>query len=95
MFGLAIRPRCGLNEKLYRCHGGCDPTCEEPEKQCIGCEMGCFCRPGFVRNEYDECIKPNHCDQNDKGSGKYCIIFMVFRILSKINLLWVYINILD
>lgn len=68
---LAVRPICGTNEKWDSCHGECEPTCEEPKKNCSGCIKGCFCRSGYVRNNHDKCVLPSDCPKRKVHHGKY------------------------
>lgn len=64
--------RCGINERWYNDHGGCDPTCDAPNKQCEGIIAGCFCLRGYVRNENGICIPQEYCYYKPR-SGKYYI----------------------
>jgi len=56
--------QCKENEIFLRCGSACAPTCANPNpspvctKQCI---VGCFCKPGFLKNEQGVCIQSENC----------------------------------
>ncbi|XP_032665635.1 chymotrypsin inhibitor-like [Odontomachus brunneus] len=55
---------CKKNEEWVECATACPPTCEQREPGiCIAmCSPGCQCKPGFLRNRHNECVRPCDCD---------------------------------
>ncbi|CAG4942794.1 unnamed protein product [Parnassius apollo] len=59
---------CGENEEFNSCGSACPPTCSQPEPEaCIQvCREGCFCKPGYYRDEStNKCVKRDQCYQNE------------------------------
>ncbi|GFV25848.1 zonadhesin [Trichonephila clavipes] len=56
---------CKENEVFQNCGPNCQHTCEnlgKPLGACtLQCVKGCFCKPGYVRNQKGLCILPNFC----------------------------------
>lgn len=54
-------PKCPPNKEYISCGPSCTSLCDNGVLllfKCIACcTPGCFCKPGFIRNEKDECIK--------------------------------------
>ncbi|EFO87007.1 hypothetical protein CRE_19372 [Caenorhabditis remanei] len=59
------KPICAENEVLKTCGSACEPTCDNPEPECISTCMTdvCQCREGFVRGDStsDQCVEKNSC----------------------------------
>lgn len=58
---------CGPNETL-QVSNSCSESCNAPFLQCLANSPnqppGCFCAPGFCRNDQGVCINSNSCGQN-------------------------------
>jgi len=56
-------PACGQNEQYTECGTACPPTCKNlsPGICTQQCVVGCFCKPGFVRNQSGKCVEPRKC----------------------------------
>ncbi|XP_077292844.1 zonadhesin-like [Arctopsyche grandis] len=57
---------CKPNEIFDLCRNTmCQNTCAEPDLQIrckpLGCIAGCVCRPGYLRNENRDCVRPEQC----------------------------------
>jgi hypothetical protein len=56
--------QCKDNEIFLPCGSACAPTCANPHpgsmctKQCV---VGCFCKPGFLKNEQGVCVQAENC----------------------------------
>lgn len=56
--------QCKENEMFLRCGSACAPTCAKPHpgpmctRQCV---VGCFCKPGYLKNEHGVCIAAEKC----------------------------------
>lgn len=65
----SVAQNCNGPHELYTdCGTACPPTCENRNTlfYCtLQCVSGCFCKPGFVRNNDGVCVNPNSCP-NDK-----------------------------
>jgi hypothetical protein len=73
---------CGANEQFKTCGSSCPITCQNkgnPPQICLTlCGEGCFCREGYVRNEWTgECVLPDKCPKYPAGcrtvEGKSCV----------------------
>ncbi|KAG5684407.1 hypothetical protein PVAND_013642 [Polypedilum vanderplanki] len=55
-------PICGVNEDYYcKC---ADSVCNQPDKVCIQCLNGCYCKNGFIREvEGGSCIPVGTCSK--------------------------------
>ncbi|XP_055550912.1 chymotrypsin-elastase inhibitor ixodidin-like [Wyeomyia smithii] len=58
----------GLNEVFSTCGSACPATCDSylygGYQGCgSGCQRGCFCRPGYVRNTVGVCIEEVQCSR--------------------------------
>ncbi|KAL6744320.1 hypothetical protein Aduo_017268 [Ancylostoma duodenale] len=60
---------CGPNEEFKECGTACEPSCREPRpKVCtLQCVVGCQCKPGYFRNDKNECVA-----ECDNASGNIC-----------------------
>nr|XP_021193185.2 serine protease inhibitor swm-1-like [Helicoverpa armigera] len=69
LFCIGVNSECGKNEE-WKCVQSCPP-----EKSCntrdigIGCtavyrpcESTCVCKPGFIRNDNNECVTEDQCE---------------------------------
>lgn len=59
-------PQCPQNEEFKTCGSACAPTCANPNGSPIctrQCVIGCFCKPGFLRNKYHVCVPAEQCDK--------------------------------
>lgn len=75
-------PTCGPNSVFNECGSACEPTCRDPKpKTCtLQCVVGCECKPGFFRNDQNECVaecdnaSSNVCAENEefKQCGTAC-----------------------
>ncbi|CAL1267801.1 unnamed protein product [Larinioides sclopetarius] len=57
-------PVCGENEQFEKCGSSCPPTCANPNprRPCRSiCNRGCFCKPGFVKDQNGKCVRPETC----------------------------------
>ncbi|XP_077288713.1 zonadhesin-like [Arctopsyche grandis] len=60
--------KCKRNEVYKTCeYNECENTCRNPDmsSKCSPgshCTNGCFCQPGYVRNDAGECIRRNECE---------------------------------
>ena len=54
---------CKTNEMFTLCGTPCSETCEGQEgQQCPDvCQVGCFCKQGFVRNSAGNCVPAATC----------------------------------
>ncbi|XP_077284921.1 zonadhesin-like [Arctopsyche grandis] len=58
---------CTLPNEEFKACGSCDPTCDNLTPQCLpGCHRGCFCKPGFVRQN-GQCIPQGSCPRVCSG----------------------------
>ncbi|GFT45329.1 zonadhesin [Nephila pilipes] len=61
---------CKQNEIFQECGPSCQVTCANlgiPATPCtLPCTKGCFCKPGFVRDQHGNCILPNLCPVGKK-----------------------------
>ncbi|XP_050452565.1 chymotrypsin inhibitor-like [Cataglyphis hispanica] len=56
--------KCGKNEIWTECGSACPPKCNPPKEPqaCIAlCVKGCACKPGYLRNKHNECVRPCDC----------------------------------
>ncbi|EFO85212.1 hypothetical protein CRE_22225 [Caenorhabditis remanei] len=77
------KPICAENEVLKTCGSACEPTCDNPEPECISTCMTdvCQCREGFVRDSTsDKCVGKNSCS---KGGGIENLRIQMFRFSEK------------
>ncbi|KIH62569.1 trypsin Inhibitor like cysteine rich domain protein [Ancylostoma duodenale] len=65
----SLKPMCGPNEEFKECGTACEPSCREPRpKVCtLQCVVGCQCKPGYFRNDKNECVA-----ECDNASGNIC-----------------------
>ncbi|XP_066260197.1 serine protease inhibitor swm-1-like [Euwallacea similis] len=50
------------NEQYSNCGTPCEETCTyQPEVCILVCKQGCFCKPGYVRNNNGDCILKSQC----------------------------------
>ena len=54
------------NAEHNKCGSSCsEATCKNPEGQSYECpemcEIGCFCKKGYVKNEQGKCVSPETC----------------------------------
>ncbi|EAT48610.1 AAEL000369-PA [Aedes aegypti] len=67
-------PPCGPNEVYSECGTACPETCDNLGENipCVlMCVPGCFCQPGYVRNNVTgACVKP--CECPPKGAVTPC-----------------------
>lgn len=63
-----VAPDCGPNGEFKSCGSACEPTCANPKPTIctLQCVMGCFCKPGFMKNEKGECVRPENCEAQNK-----------------------------
>lgn len=47
------------------CGSNCPPTCSLPNRRCIErCTPGCFCKPGYIRDDNSGmCIPAHECQK--------------------------------
>ncbi|PZC75812.1 hypothetical protein B5X24_HaOG205632 [Helicoverpa armigera] len=75
---VVVNAECGKNEEL-----GCVHSCP-PQKSCSDrdieiacpdeyteCEDTCVCKPGFIRNDNNDCITEDQCDKCTKENEFY------------------------
>lgn len=64
-FFLEKKPTCPPGEVFYQCLPTCRTTCEtlntSSELCTTECQPGCFCQPGFLRNDKGVCVRPVEC----------------------------------
>lgn len=58
---LTSAQECKENEEYLQC--GCERTCSTPDPKCLDCKPGCFCKIGFVKDNFSQCILLNFCPQ--------------------------------
>ncbi|WKY12967.1 hypothetical protein Q1695_004076 [Nippostrongylus brasiliensis] len=63
------KPVCPKNSEFTDCGSACEPSCRDPRpKTCsLQCVVGCQCKPGFFRNDRNECVA-----ECDNASGNVC-----------------------
>ncbi len=49
-------PECKENEAFSPCGDHCVELCKPPDACTLACEFGCFCKSGFYRDEYGNCV---------------------------------------
>ena len=58
----------GVNEIFDSCGTNCETDCANPGPlRCDkSCKSGCFCKPGYIRNNKEDgvCIKPEKCSES-------------------------------
>lgn len=61
------------------CGTACPATCCNPKPQICTkqCVQGCFCKPGFVRDDKKICIPEDKCPKS-----KYIKIFITLKIFN-------------
>ncbi|XP_076164677.1 chymotrypsin inhibitor [Ptiloglossa arizonensis] len=54
---------CGPNEVFNTCGSPCVDTCEKRASPIctLMCEIGCECKPGYVRNREKKCVLTREC----------------------------------
>ncbi|XP_031844815.1 chymotrypsin inhibitor-like [Nomia melanderi] len=54
---------CGPNEVFNSCGSPCVDTCERKASPIctMRCEIGCQCKPGYVRNRENKCVLTREC----------------------------------
>ncbi|XP_043265795.1 chymotrypsin inhibitor-like [Colletes gigas] len=59
----AASQECGPNEEFNACGSPCVSTCEKRASPIctLRCEIGCQCKPGFVRNRENKCVLTRDC----------------------------------
>uniref|UniRef100_A0A914UM77 TIL domain-containing protein n=1 Tax=Plectus sambesii TaxID=2011161 RepID=A0A914UM77_9BILA len=59
--------QCGTNETLNPCGNACDKKCSQrgqPQPCAKMCHApACWCKPGFFRNDKNECVAEDDCEQ--------------------------------
>lgn len=60
---LVTPPKCVENAAFIPCGSSCPPTCEAPKPVLCSqrCEVGCFCKPGFLKTKDGACVTPDQC----------------------------------
>jgi hypothetical protein len=56
--------QCKENEVFLPCGSACAPTCANPHpsQMCtLQCVVGCFCKPGYLKNEHGMCVPSVSC----------------------------------
>lgn len=56
--------QCKDNEVFLRCGTACPATCANPHPSPVctrNCVIGCFCKPGFLKNENGVCVRSETC----------------------------------
>ncbi|XP_017791822.1 PREDICTED: chymotrypsin inhibitor-like [Habropoda laboriosa] len=55
--------QCGPNEEFKSCGSPCVDTCQKKASPvCVlRCQVGCQCKPGFVRNNDHQCVLTRDC----------------------------------
>ncbi|KOB74966.1 putative scavenger receptor cysteine-rich protein isoform 1, partial [Operophtera brumata] len=55
---------CPTNEEYLLCGTACPANCTTPETELCSaeCTEGCFCTPGYLRNENGTCVTPEECE---------------------------------
>jgi hypothetical protein len=56
--------QCKENEFFMPCGSACAPTCANPHPgpMCtMQCVVGCFCKPGYLKNEHGVCVPSESC----------------------------------
>jgi hypothetical protein len=56
--------QCKENEVFMPCGSACTPTCTNPRPSPVctrQCVVGCFCKPGYLKNEQGECVEAERC----------------------------------
>jgi len=56
--------QCKENEIFMPCGSACAPTCAKPhpaEMCTLQCVVGCFCKPGYLKNEHGVCVPSVTC----------------------------------
>ena len=66
---------CGENERYTDCGSQCGQSCEDAGKPMLCtrkrmCIAGCFCKKGFFRDKYDNCVTQRQCSEKGKGGGR-------------------------
>ncbi|XP_076295118.1 venom metalloprotease inhibitor-like [Lasioglossum baleicum] len=68
---------CNRRNEEYACGSACQATCDTLNEPCpivnIRCNDGCYCKPGYVRNCWNECIPEKSCP------GKSCMRNLRYR----------------
>jgi hypothetical protein len=57
--------QCPNNEEFKACGSACAPTCANPHPSPVctrQCVIGCFCKPGYLRNKYHVCVEATNCE---------------------------------
>ena len=57
----------GENEEFKECGSSCPNTCENYGEVCTGCNPGCMCKEGFVRNSAGVCVALSECGISGVG----------------------------
>lgn len=67
---------CPPNEEYLLCGTACPANCTTPETELCStdCEEGCFCTPGYLRNENGTCVTPEEC-------GKFMYTCAVYEFM--------------
>jgi hypothetical protein len=64
---LFLAYQCGPNEVLNPCGNACDRKCSHRghRQPCSKiCDLpACWCNPGFFRNDKNECVKEDECEE--------------------------------
>ncbi|KAI1732562.1 trypsin inhibitor like cysteine rich domain-containing protein [Ditylenchus destructor] len=66
---------CGSNEEFHECGTACEPTCANPSPrictlQCI--VDVCQCARGYFRNDDEECVRLNECNNSTNTTVMSC-----------------------
>jgi len=57
-------PQCPNTEVFLTCGTACPATCANPHPSPVctkNCVIGCFCKPGYLKNENGVCVQPKSC----------------------------------
>ncbi|VDM63701.1 unnamed protein product [Angiostrongylus costaricensis] len=75
--------QCAKNEEFSECGSSCKPSCRNPTPSActLQCVIGCQCKRGFIRNDYNECVA--NCNSSIKvntGNNKLCPLSLLLKL---------------